>query len=494
MFNDLFGKYFKISFLIFIIVDILSFFSYQNDYVHIIIFILLFLLIFGATLYKLEYGLYILLGELFIGSQGHLISLDISFFDFSIRMAIFFIVFLVWLTKLISGQGGMAFFKKNNQFLIIYLLLFIILLTGVLSGLLRNQLNNVFFDVNGWLFFAAIPVFYGTIKSENAVKNIISLLFSATCYISLKTLIVLIIFAYPWPINISTFYNWLRDSRIGEITRVTGSFYRIFFQAQIYALIGLIMSFFFLLFKDKFQFKKNAVKWLFFTAILSSTAIIACLSRSFWLGVIGSLVFIFYLLIFKFHFRFLRIVKIVVIMIAVVMMEIGFLYAITGNLTHNWIKGRLENPTQEAATMSRISQLGPLFKAVGQNWLLGAGFGKTVTYFSNDPRILAKSPSGVYETYAFEWGYLDIWLKVGIIGLMVYLYLYYLVFKEGIKLLRLPAEFSFLILALMLGLVGVLVTSIFSPYLNHPLGIGFLLLISAIFYLSSTGNVSKEGA
>ena len=51
---------------------------------------------------------------------------------------------------------------------------------------------------------------------------------------------------------------------------------------------------------------------------------------------------------------------------------------------------------------------------------MGRGFGATVTYQTRDPRILADNGSGEYTTYAFEWGWLDIWLKLGIFGLAAY--------------------------------------------------------------------------
>jgi hypothetical protein len=37
-----------------------------------------------------------------------------------------------------------------------------------------------------------------------------------------------------------------------------------------------------------------------------------------------------------------------------------------------------------------------------------------------------------------------------------------------------------IILALIFGLLAVSVVNIFSPYFNHPLGIGFLILVSVL--------------
>ena len=155
----------------------------------------------------------------------------------------------------------------------------------------------------------------------------------------------------------------------------------------------------------------------------------------------------------------------------------------------------------EAAASSRINQLKPLLYAIAKHPIIGSGFGTTITYKSDDPRIL-----GNYTTYAFEWGYLDLVLKFGLFGMIIYLIL---IFKILNKLLN----FKFLILNFKinskfqiqnnkknyglrigfgLALVALLVVNIFSPYLNHPLGIGFVIL-SMVVIPSDPPLTSKWG-
>ena len=73
-------------------------------------------------------------------------------------------------------------------------------------------------------------------------------------------------------------------------------------------------------------------------------------------------------------------------------------------------------------------------KEISQEPFFGQGYGATVTYLSQDPRVLENNPSGLYTTYAFEWGYLDIWLKLGIGGIIAYLLLLFFLIKESIIL------------------------------------------------------------
>ncbi len=105
---------------------------------------------------------------------------------------------------------------------------------------------------------------------------------------------------------------------------------------------------------------------------------------------------------------------------------------------------------------------------------MGSGFGATVTYQSSDPRLVAASANGLYTTYAFEWGWLDVWLKLGIFGLLAYLALFAKIIFNGLKI------GGYLSLSLATGLAVLIAVNIFSPYLNHPLGIGYLILAAAM--------------
>ncbi|MBL7047698.1 MAG: hypothetical protein ISR95_08755, partial [Candidatus Marinimicrobia bacterium] len=133
---------------------------------------------------------------------------------------------------------------------------------------------------------------------------------------------------------------------------------------------------------------------------------------------------------------------------------------------------------------SRFKLLGPLSEKIRENPVLGSGFGTSITYETSDPRALENNPDGLYTTYSFEWGYLDTWIEMGIFGLVAYLSLLLTLFRYGWKLYKKYIQHaleSSLILGLLAGLVVLSAIHITTPYLNHPLGIGYLLLTTAIF-------------
>ena len=128
------------------------------------------------------------------------------------------------------------------------------------------------------------------------------------------------------------------------------------------------------------------------------------------------------------------------------------------------------NITTEAAAYSRWNLLPVITKQIMISPIIGQGFGATVTYQSADPRVLAKDPSGTYETYAFEWGWLDLWLKLGLWGMLIYLAWLLAVIRDLLKTKKIEATW------LALSLVALMVVHFFTPYLNHPLGLIIMII------------------
>ncbi len=466
---SLFGKIFKTTFLLLLIGESLSFWAQSWPTVNLILFCLISLAVFYFTWQKLRYGLYVLLAELFIGSKGYLFFAVFFGQKISIRMAIFAIVLAIWLIKWLT-KSALAKTKESSFYLSGYLVLFIFLVLSALNGLLNHNFTVFYLDFNGWLYFLLAPVFFTALKEKEVLNRLLSILFAAALYLSVKTLFILTIFTQSWPWDLPAIYQWIRNSGVGEITYVSGNFYRIFFQSQLYVLIALLIALTLLILKPDFTL--NCRRWLYCLVVFSSTAILASLSRSFWVGAAVATAAFFILLGFRFNWPLKRLLKLFLVMAITVVLEIFFLQLITGGLTGKILTERLADSASEAAGISRLNQLPPLWLAVSRHWLLGSGFGQEVTYLTNDPRLLKKNPDGHYTTSAFEWGFLDIWLKIGLAGLIAY---FYLIAKIVSKSLTSGA----LGLGLFLALIAVVFTNIFSPYLNHPLGIGFILLTSA---------------
>lgn len=505
---DLFkNKIFTNTLLFLILAELLSFLGYYYPPVNSLIFFLIIILTIGASLYRLEYGLYVLFAELFIGSFGYIFYFDSGQAKISIRLALWLIIMSVWLAKIIMDwlrvKSTPIIFSEPRR-LTFFILLFLFIAWGLINGLLSgNSPGNIFFDFNNWLYFLLIFPVYALWQNDGEFKILKQIFLASITWLSLKTIIL----AYCFTHNLNglnlEIYSWMRSDRLGEITQTAAGFSRVFMQSHIFVLIGFFVLIFYLL---KIVIENNGNKitlknklggitiYILLLSLFLSTIIIS-FSRSFWIGLAAGGIFVWLAALFKLKIKFKQfIIFNAIIFLSIITSLILTLAAIKfpypspyGGFNPAEILGqRVTQITDEAGASSRWQLLTPLWQKIKTALIMGRGFGSTVTYRTNDPRILASNPSGLYTTYAFEWGWLDIWLKLGLLGLLAYLILFIKIIKDG---LRINSYFS---LALIAGLVVLMAVNIFSPYVNHPLGIGYLIIsFCLINYLKAAEEIKK---
>jgi hypothetical protein len=520
--NLLINSIFKLILAIFAI-ELLSLLSFKVALLSGIFFVIVVIVVLMFTLYKLEYGLLIALAELMIGSQGYLFYLDLPGFRVSMRLAIFLIVFFVWLFKYSRLHDSFNLLKRDRLAQTFLAFLAFIAL-GVINGLFHgNGFKNVFFDVNGYLYFGLFFVYLEVFKSKRQVDNFLKIFFAALTYVSLKIFFTLYLFSHSIPYLTDYFYHWIRDTRVGEITYAGANFFRIFFQSQIWGLIGVFVvvcliignfagnkpevtggdgghggnrSFAWLRMTGKRlrllmerlglgQGTFGMTKYLFGLLVFIETSILISFSRSFWLGGVVGMLALFVYLIFIARLNLKKFAQAVGLIFGSAALSLVLLFSIanfplpkpSAEFSAQLLGGRLFSFYGEAGASSRWNQLPVLIEKIKESPLIGSGFGTTATYKSNDPRIKTEAnPEGWYTTYTFEWGYLDTVTEIGSIGLLVYLVLIGQIMYSGW-----PRRKNFLVAGLLIGIIALLATNMFSPYLNHPLGIGYLLLCTAVF-------------
>ena len=133
-----------------------------------------------------------------------------------------------------------------------------------------------------------------------------------------------------------------------------------------------------------------------------------------------------------------------------------------------------------------------MLEEIWQAPIIGSGFGETVTFISDDPRLRAVNPSGEVTTYRFEWGYHDLWLKMGILGLLGFGWLLVTVVSVSLKSALRRDQHFWIVVGLASGVVMFYATHIFSPYLNHPIGLGFLIFVLPFLPWKESSPVQAE--
>lgn len=482
------GKYFKLTFLAIIFFELLSFLcrliQWQTSSVWIygLVFSIILIAVFVLSLWDFKIGLFFALVELIIGSQGHLFFLRLDAFQISIRIGIFIVLSLACLVKMIKEK---KIVWPSKKILFWYVVLFLFIIWGVIFALIKGySWKNILLDVNGWFYFVYLIIFLqGKINFEKFLP-----VFSAgVLAISLKTLFLFYYFSHSLPFA-GIVYKWVRDTGIGEITLLSGNFFRIFFQSHIYLMIGFFVFFVYFVLARKELSKKQKIS-LMVIASLCLSGVLLSLSRSNWLGLLAGGVFLLCVLYIKFKFSIKKYFQCLgwlgltgLISLLIIIVVLYFPVPMVWNIdATDMLAQRIS--ADESAVSSRWSQLPNVTRKIVDHPVVGSGWGTQVTYISQDPRILQENPDGQYTTYAFEWGYLDIILKIGLAGLLVYLMLITRIAQQGWQLLKnkINVQFKAIVVGLMAGLVAILITNVFSPYLNHPLGIGYLIILAVLF-------------
>ncbi|HTX87217.1 MAG TPA: O-antigen ligase family protein [Candidatus Nanoarchaeia archaeon] len=504
--KKLFNIYFFLILAVIIVVELMSFFGHIFLAIDHWVFAASILIALILTLRNLKYGVWIILLELFIGSQGYLLSIDFGGLKISLRIALWLIVLSVWFKNYLFSfldkrrrqpsifADAKIFSTANFSYFLI--LFFFIALAGLIGCARGNAWQNVFFDANGWLFFLLIFPFYETflnpaIAGNDPFRPVWRLFAAGTTWISLKTLLLFFFFTHPWPENAlwhwllsAELYQWVRDTLIGEITLMPTGLVRVFIQSQIYLVIALFLGLFALShYWNEIKKSRGAIVFAIAAGTLLLSAIIISLSRSFWLG--AAAVFLAYICLTVKNYGWKISGSVAIMLIVSFILSLALIFTVARfpfpqpamdfDLTEA-LAARADQLNNEAALSSRYALLPPLWQKISHNPIWGDGFGTTVTYRASDPRILSENQTGTYTTYAFEWGWLDIWLKLGLFGLLAYLLLILMIIKDALKIK------TWLSWGLGSGILLITIISFFSPYANHPLGIGFLLLSAAAIY------------
>ncbi|MCW1930126.1 MAG: O-antigen ligase family protein [Candidatus Kerfeldbacteria bacterium] len=477
-------SFFRMGFML-ASVEVASFLAWQMPSIAWFCFVYVLLRVAYASYKDLRVGVAVVAVELIISSQGYMFAVSVGGFHASIRLGLFLVLIVMAAVHALRTRSivllRMPWFRW-------YVGVLCVIAYGVCVAVARHySLSGIFFDVNAWLFLGLAFPLTQALRTREDLRYMLKPIIFALWWLFGKTLIIAIIFSHPLATQpVSTIaYLWLRDTRIAEIFRFPSGFARVFLQSHIYALVAMGVLYIRLLMRKE---SLRPYRALFFAMIFT---VLLSYSRTFWLmgGCVLAVVTIVLCIQRRAEWRrlFSRILltlwyTALAIVCIVVMVRIPLPRdtAMSGSL----FSERVTSVHTEAAAMTRLQEFGPLFRAITQHPLIGAGFGATVTYTSADPRIMASHADGVYTTSAFEFGYLDLWLKVGGVGVLyITVALLFLVYV-CVRWYYAHNDLG----ALVCGVAILLVMSVhaLTPYINHPLGLGILL--GALVYISIPFN------
>lgn len=471
-------------FLAFCAVTLVSALSFRTSELHAVLFFGITITVLAFSLCRLEYGILILIAELLIGSKGHLFWFDIPGDEMplriSLRMALFAVVLLAWVINRLRTRTWPALLVHPSfRFVLPFLC---ILVYALAQGIwLQNYtLSAVFADANNWFFIAFIfPLFDVAHESPHFFKHVWFLTKVAVVFLITKALFFFIVYALALPNLTEYLYHFERQTGGGQLAPAPQGMWRIYFWSELFLLPAffMAMSGVWVRLEERRPLRKQLI--VLFSIILT---LVLTLFRSFWLGAaVGFVVWIVTAFFFPreqhprmFHVRTLGkiigYVSVFVFAAAILLQSIGTgLSALAGDRPA--IQKQLFT-TQEPGVQNRINQFRPLIEKIQERPILGSGFGTTVTYKSLDERN-----KGVFTTTALELGWLDMVMEIGLLGVALLLCMIGSAFFVVWRHMKKERAFRPLGIALIAGVFAIAATHSVSPFLNHPLGLVFLLFV-----------------
>ncbi len=422
---------------------------------------------------KLEFGLLILVFEFLAGHGGHLFE----FMGLSIRSTIFMVVLIVWFIKKIKTKDFNFSRFFQSPILITYLLFLILIFVGFLNGVISGNGILALKDVINYSFFLLVLPLLDVVSKGKFLKNLFLVIIAGIIGITIETFIVFLLFAFSLSQVHDVFYWWWRDLAIGKATFTKDNFFRIVSPAHLFVLPVFITFLSLIIAKFKKGFQK---KYLIILALLLSFCLLLNFSRAYFLGVLIGLI------VLKVGTRFKKWLLFSVIVILLMVVQFGVLFGIAsgGDVLEGagFLKNRMETltkPQDELSSLTRLVILPDLLSQIYDVPIFGHGLGSKVGY--PDPL------SGEYKhTFHIDWGYLEIWLELGFLALILYFTLLTMIFCKAYKIAKRSVSLfkKRLYFGIGAGLVALFVASLAGPFLFHPLGILYIVL-SLIFVVNA---------
>ncbi len=275
-----------------------------------------------------------------------------------------------------------------------------------------------------------------------------------------------------------TYYHWFRDVANGKITALPFNFFRIVLNEQL-LLIPLILVATDSLIKRQALFS-SITKWRHYILIGALLGILAInITRIYLIAWVIGLAFLISKRFFK---RWLTISALSGVAFLTIFTTIHTISSRGTSLGLELFGLRLQSivsPAIEDSSLSRTLLLPKIIAKIKSHPILGNGLADTVTVYSPGVKRDITTPQ-------FDWGWLEIWAELGIIGLLAW------ALSCGLLLLRMLQSQAPSWQAASLVALGA--CTITAPVIFHVLGIVWLVILLSTLNLSSPNPATAKNS
>ena len=460
---NIFNKKFVILLGGFVLFYLLSIGGFYWPILQSIIFYLLALTMIVLVAWRWQWAMILFLAEWFFGQSGHMFE----FYGLSLGLVLFVVLMAGWLAHKIIKQEQIMFFGRSIS--VGWLLFVLFLFLAVLCGYWNHHSESLI--VGDALSYSFLLLIFPLIEFLQVIKNrqwLIRIVAAAILGIGIFTILNLLAYSLHLSQVHDSYYWWIRNVLIGKVTDTGQGFFRIVLPAHLWFLPALLVV---LAAWWQKEVSLKIKKQLLLLAIFLSLALLINFSRAYFLGLMVGL------LLFKIFLPWRRWLLFLLVVVLVLIVEFNVIYFIT---TKHWsgfgfLSGRLGTivqPEDEMSSLTRLRILPDLLTNIKNNLLTGVGLGATIAY--QDP--LSQT---LKSTYYIDWGWLQLLVGVGLLGLVAYLIFLGQIITGLIKKIR--ARFNQTIyVGLLSGLLALMIATLTGPFLFHPLGIFYQLIIISL--------------
>lgn len=419
----------------------------------ILVFLLVMLL--GLLYFKNEgYAWMIVLGELLIGGSGHFIE----FYGLPIRTILIITFLLLWFSFTLSNQLKKHELRVPHGLFWAMIPIFLWAVAASFVALFNlHAVIHIVEDFVPYVFLLLLLPAYHLFKHQRTRRYLIRLLVVFIIGSAFFSLITFIGFVSGIHEMHGAFYEWFTNIGLGEITPLTPFFYSISLPEHLLippaALI--ILS---LLMRDE----KHHKMWRFLF-ILCGLTVMLSMSGIFFIGtLIGGL-----FLLYK-HSIASWVKECVWGLVSCILIFVG----INVVASFGTSMGFELLTTQLKPSTTQMQLLQPIANQIQNHPVIGNGLGSELL-FTTSKSFSPKS------TNQFEWGYLEMWAELGIIGLAIFAIALIALFAVLVAKIQKIPDWHDLKVGLFGGLAALLFINILTPALYTTYGILFLTFVAA---------------
>lgn len=478
------------------------------------IFLVLGLFALGLAVFRFEALVSLVFLELVVSPKGYLFSWAIAGHVISLRHMLFIFLLVGWCLT-VARTRRVSFFKSP---LIWSTLAFAaIIVFGVVMGWQQQPHRLVYADANAYVTLLLIPITYGVLNNRKRLAHTMRLMLQGVVAQGIVALVIAAIFSgvfYSASLvratavdetqlaklrslastpehaeltqtvalapdklhfrpeenqqNKPLLYRWLRDTGHAEVTYLGGRVFRVFSASSWFAVPLLLFLIAGAAREDDRRRLRAGLVWIGVVGLI----VVASYSRSFWLASTVGLVVLLLSTPWKISRRIMLGLAGFLVVLSLLSVALPPLRHVAAQRLSSTL-----HPTNDIATLDRVNLLHAIESRLAEHPWRGSGFGSHVTY-----PILVPGTSLIQyvQVYLFEWTYLDLTVKLGLVGVsVILLFLGHLglLFATAVKRFGTQDPLPSAALAAWAAFLAVNVT---TPYINHPLGYATLALLVGV--------------